>query len=62
MAEETNPAQGGIGRSLYRALGILALVLWILSTGWLVLMAGQWAIPWSSLAITAPPPDETAPR
>lgn len=45
----------GWGNSLLLALGFVAVVLGVLSTGWLIGMAGQWLIPWSSLALTAPP-------
>lgn len=44
-----------MGRGLFFALGIVAFVLGVLSTGWMVLMMRQWAVPWSSLSITAPP-------
>lgn len=46
---------GGILRTLFTLMGIASLVLGVLSTGWLALMAGQWALPWSSLAVMAPP-------
>jgi len=42
-------------RSAFHALGAVALILGILSTGWLVGMVDQWLIPWSSLSLTAPP-------
>ncbi len=60
MVGETNESGGSLALTLYRGLGLVAFVLGVLSTGWLVLMAGQWAMPWSSLAITAPPPGEVA--
>ena len=49
-----NPA-GGTATTLFTLLGFAALVLGILSTGWLVGMAREWLISWSSLAVTAPP-------
>jgi len=39
----------------FTALGVLAVLLGVLSTGWLIGMIDQWLIPWGSLAITAPP-------
>jgi len=50
-----------LARHLFTALGLLSLVLGILSTGWLALMAGQWALPWSSLAVMAPPSHSAPP-
>jgi hypothetical protein len=48
-------ARAGILRRAYAAYGLICLVLGILSTGWLVLMAHEWILPWKSLAVMAPP-------
>jgi len=50
------------GRHLFTALGIVSLFLGITSTGWLVLIVDQWALPWKSLAVMAPPPAPQAAR
>ncbi len=42
-------------RYAFTLLGVTALILGIISTGWLVLMVRQWAMPWSSLSVLAPP-------
>jgi hypothetical protein len=34
---------------------VVALFLGVTSTFWMIGMIGEWAIPWSSLAILAPP-------
>lgn len=52
----TPQGAGGLATTLFTALGVVALVLGVLSTGWLIGMIGEWLIPWSSLALTAPPP------
>jgi hypothetical protein len=54
MTQETASA-GPLARLLFTVLGVVSIVLGVLSTGWLVLMIHQWAMPWSSLAITMPP-------
>lgn len=55
----TTQQTGGYGvafrRAAFTAIGIVAVTLGVLSTGWLIGMVDQWLIPWSSLAITAPP-------
>jgi|GEM_PF-1284200 len=52
---EMEGRSAGFGRAAFTALGVAAVVLGILSTGWLIGMVDQWLIPWSSLALTAPP-------
>jgi hypothetical protein len=37
------------------ALGVFSVVVGGISTLWLIGMVHQWLIPWSSLAILAPP-------
>jgi hypothetical protein len=54
MTAEKNRRNGFL-RNAYTALGIVSLFLGITSTGWLVLMVKQWALPWSSLSAMAPP-------
>lgn len=52
---QPTPKNAGVLRKLYTLLGIVALVLGVLSTGWLIVMVDQWLVPWSSLAVMAPP-------
>ncbi len=52
--------QSGVQRLGFRsvaftALGVVAMILGILSTGWLIGMADQWLIPWQSMAVLTPP-------
>lgn len=56
--EQDVTAPGSVSKlfnGLLVALGLIAVVLGILSTFWLIGMVDQWLIPWSSLALTAPP-------
>lgn len=56
--EQDVTAPGSVSKlfnGLLVALGLIAIVLGILSTFWLIGMVDQWLIPWSSLALTAPP-------
>ena len=43
------------GKPLLALFAAIALFLGITSTFWMIGMVNQWAIPWSSLAILAPP-------
>jgi hypothetical protein len=48
---------GRTARILMGILAVLAVFLGVTSTGWMVLLVRQWALPWSTLAVTghAPP-------
>jgi len=44
-----------LGRSLMIVYAVVALFLGVTSTFWMIGMINQWAIPWSSLSVLAPP-------
>jgi hypothetical protein len=44
------------------ALAGLALVLGVISTGWMVAVVNQWLLPWSTFAIFLPDPGYLKPN
>jgi hypothetical protein len=47
--------QSRFKQSLLGLFAVVALILGATSTIWMIGLVNQWAIPWSSLAILAPP-------
>ena len=45
----------GVGRVLLTVYAVVALFLGVTSTFWMIGLINHWAVPWSSLAILAPP-------
>lgn len=48
-------------RRAMAALGAIALVLGIASTGWMLAVVNQWLLPWSTFAIFLPDPSYLKP-
>lgn len=49
-------------RRMMAAMAALALLLGVVSTGWMIAVVNQWLLPWSSFAIFLPDPGYLKPN